>query len=134
MRALKTDAQRDLSVGGAELAGVALAAGPADEVNLLLHPIAIGGGKPALPVAVQLDLELLDQRRFASGVVHLRSARAPERSGRLARLKYFCGTFAPLWGPKSSAVDLEWWLGLACLAIGRSPATDAGFGDPFYAG
>ena len=72
VRALKEDAERDLSIGGAELAGVALAAGLVDEVNLFLHPVAVGGGKPALPVGDRLDLELLDQHRFASGALHLR--------------------------------------------------------------
>jgi dihydrofolate reductase len=72
VRALKAGAERDLNVGGAELAGEALAAGLVDEINLFLHPVAVGGGKPALPVAAQLDLTLLDVRRFDSGVVHLR--------------------------------------------------------------
>lgn len=72
VRALKEAADRDLGVGGAELAGVALAAGLVDEVNLFLHPVAVGGGKPALPVGDRLDLELLDQHHFESGVLHLR--------------------------------------------------------------
>lgn len=72
VRALAAASERDLAVGGAELAGRALAAGLVDEVNLFLHPVAVGGGKPALPLGVRLDLELLGQRRFASGVVHLR--------------------------------------------------------------
>jgi dihydrofolate reductase len=72
VRALKDDAVRDLGVGGAELAGVALAAGLVDEVNLFLHPVAVGGGKPALQVRDRLDLELLEQRRFESGALHLR--------------------------------------------------------------
>jgi dihydrofolate reductase len=72
VRELKRSAERDLGIGGAELAGVALAAGLVDEVSLYLHPVAVGGGKPALPVAARLDLELIDQRRFASGVVQLR--------------------------------------------------------------
>jgi dihydrofolate reductase len=72
VRALKAGAERDLNVGGAELAAEALAAGLVDEVNLFVHPVAVGGGKPALPVASRLDLELLAERRFASGVVHLK--------------------------------------------------------------
>jgi dihydrofolate reductase len=71
VRALKEDAERDLGIGGAELAGVALAAGVVDEVNLFLHHVVIGGGKPALPVIDRLDLELLDQGRFESCVLHL---------------------------------------------------------------
>jgi dihydrofolate reductase len=72
VRALKQGAERDLGIGGAELAGVALAAGLVDEVNLFLHPVAVGAGKPALQVNARLDIELLDQHRFASGVLHLR--------------------------------------------------------------
>ncbi|WP_432489570.1 hypothetical protein [Kineococcus sp. SYSU DK018] len=41
---------------------------------LLLHPVLVGGGKPALPRGVRLDLELLDHRRFGNGVVHVRHA------------------------------------------------------------
>jgi dihydrofolate reductase len=71
IRQLKQAADRDLTVGGAELAGQALAAGLVDEVQLLLVPASVGGGKPALPAGVRLDLELLDTRRFATGAVYL---------------------------------------------------------------
>jgi dihydrofolate reductase len=69
---LKAQSERDLSVGGPDLAGQALAAGLVDEISLFLHPIAVGAGKPALPVASALRLELQEQRRFRSGVVYLR--------------------------------------------------------------
>ena len=62
----------DLTVGGAELAGAAMRAGLVDECQLLLAPIIVGGGKRALPGNVLARLELLDERRFGSGVVHLR--------------------------------------------------------------
>ncbi|WP_236794195.1 dihydrofolate reductase family protein [Amycolatopsis sp. GM8] len=68
---LKASADRDLSIGGAELGGEALAAGLVDEVHLLLGPILVGGGKRALPDGVRLQLELMDEHRFGSGVVHL---------------------------------------------------------------
>lgn len=71
VRALKAQAARDISVGGSALAGQALAAGLVDECHLLLSPIVVGGGLPALPDGVRLELELLDQRRFSNGVVHL---------------------------------------------------------------
>ncbi|MET0827762.1 MAG: deaminase, partial [Acidimicrobiales bacterium] len=45
-----------------------------DEVRLLLNPVVVGAGKRALPDGLRLDLELLDERRFASGVVYLRYA------------------------------------------------------------
>ncbi len=71
VRALKESSAADLSIGGAELAGQALAAGLVDEVHLFLFPVVVGGGKRALPDGVKAQLELLDERRFASGVVHL---------------------------------------------------------------
>lgn len=72
IRALKTAADRDLLVGGAELAGQALRDGVVDEVHLYVAPVVVGGGKPALPPGVRLDLDLLDERRFGSGTVYLR--------------------------------------------------------------
>lgn len=71
VRALKTASGRDLSVGGATLAGEALAAGLVDECHLLLSPIVVGGGLAVLPDGVRARLELIDERRFGNGVVHL---------------------------------------------------------------
>ena len=42
-----------------------------DEIHLLLNPVIVGGGTPALPAGLRLALELQDERRFAGGVVHL---------------------------------------------------------------
>lgn len=72
VRRLKESAQADLSIGGAQLAGQALAAGLVDELRLFLGPIVVGGGKPALPSGVHTHLELVDSRRFGGGVVYLR--------------------------------------------------------------
>ena len=74
VRDLKEASRGDISVGGAELAGQALAAGLVDECHLLLVPVIVGGGRRALPDDVRAGLELLDQRRFRSGVVHLHYA------------------------------------------------------------
>jgi dihydrofolate reductase len=71
IRRLKESSARDITVGGAELAGQAIAAGLVDECHLFLGPIVVGGGKRALPDDVRAQLELLDERRFRSGVVHL---------------------------------------------------------------
>jgi dihydrofolate reductase len=69
VRALKQSADRDLLVGGAELAGQALRAGLVDEVSLFMSPVIVGGGTRALADGIRLDLQLHDQRRFGNGVV-----------------------------------------------------------------
>jgi dihydrofolate reductase len=71
IRRLKAAEERDISVGGAELAAGAIRAGLVDEYHLLLVPILVGAGTAALPRDVRLGLELLDVRRFGNGVVHL---------------------------------------------------------------
>jgi dihydrofolate reductase len=68
---LKQSSGTDIAVGGAELAGHAIGAGLVDECHLFLCPIVVGGGKRALPDDVRVRLELLDERRFRNGVVHL---------------------------------------------------------------
>jgi dihydrofolate reductase len=72
VRQLKADAEHDLTVGGADLAGQALAAGLVDELQLFAVPVLVGGGKRALPDGVRADLQLKDTRRFAGGAVYLR--------------------------------------------------------------
>ena len=72
------DLTRDLAVGGPALASQAFEAGLVDELQLFVAPIVVGGGKPALPADVRLKLELLDERRFDSGMVHLRYGTASE--------------------------------------------------------
>ncbi|WP_104086370.1 dihydrofolate reductase family protein [Arthrobacter sp. GMC3] len=74
VRQLKAEATQNLSVGGAELAGQALKAGLVDEIHLFLSPVIIGGGKRSLPDGARSPLELLDQRDFGNGVVHLHYA------------------------------------------------------------
>jgi len=74
VRGLKAAAGHDLGVGGSELAAQALGAGLVDELHLFVVPVVVGGGKRSLPDGVRLELELLDERRFGSGVVHLHYA------------------------------------------------------------
>jgi dihydrofolate reductase len=69
---LKAAAARRITIGGANLAGQALAAGLVDELRLLTVPVMLGGGKPWFPKGMSLPLRLLETRRFASGVVYLR--------------------------------------------------------------
>jgi dihydrofolate reductase len=72
VRQLKEAAAADLTVGGPDLAAQALGAGLVDECHLFLSPVVVGGGNRAFPDDVRLRLELLDERRFGNGVVHLR--------------------------------------------------------------
>jgi dihydrofolate reductase len=72
IREMKQASASDISIGGAELAGEAIAAGLVDEYHLLVVPIVVGGGKRALPENVRVQLERLDERRFEGGVVYLR--------------------------------------------------------------
>ena len=71
VRQLKAAAKRDITVGGPDLAAQAIKAGLVDEYQLFLTPNLVGGGKQSLPDNVRLELELLDERRFGSGVVYL---------------------------------------------------------------
>jgi dihydrofolate reductase len=71
VRQMKASAGRDLSVGGPGLVAQAIKAGLVDECHLFVTPVVVGGGKPSLPNDIRLELELLDERRFAGGVVHL---------------------------------------------------------------
>ncbi len=69
---IKASAQRDISVGGPTLAAEAIRAGLVDELHVIVNPIVLGGGMPSLPDGVRWELELLDERAFASGVAYLR--------------------------------------------------------------
>jgi dihydrofolate reductase len=71
VRRMKTQAERDIGVGGPDLAAQALKAGLVDELHLFVTPIVVGGGKQSLPRNFRLELELLDEHRFEDGVVHL---------------------------------------------------------------
>jgi len=72
IRTLKRESEHDINIGGAELAGVALDADLVDECHLFVNPVIVGGGKPAFRGALRRNLELLETRRFATGVVQLR--------------------------------------------------------------
>ncbi|NYG08537.1 dihydrofolate reductase [Phycicoccus badiiscoriae] len=72
LRHRKDTAAADLAIGGPTLAAEALRAGLVDEVSLYLHPISVGGGTPALPLGLRVDLDLVEQHTFGDGVVFLR--------------------------------------------------------------
>jgi dihydrofolate reductase len=71
VRQMKGKAGRDITVGGPDLAAQAIKAGLVDECHLFVTPVVVGGGKQSLPRNVRLKLDLLDERRFGNGVVHL---------------------------------------------------------------
>jgi dihydrofolate reductase len=79
IRTIKESAERDISVGGPTLAAEAFRAGLVDECHLVLAPVLVGGGTRALPDGVRAQLELLAERRFARGMVHLHYRIASER-------------------------------------------------------
>jgi dihydrofolate reductase len=72
VRRLKAQASGNLTIGGANLAASAFAAGLVDECQLYVWPMLLGGGKPGLPAGIRTSLELLDEHRFGNGVVCLR--------------------------------------------------------------
>ncbi len=71
VRRLKATAERDITVGGPHLAAQAIKHGLVDEFHVFVVPVIVGGGTRSLPGDVRLRLELLDERRFAGGMVHL---------------------------------------------------------------
>lgn len=71
VRQMKEQEERDLGIGGPELASQALAAGLVDELRLIFVPVIVGAGKPALPAGLHLALDLIEQRRFDNGTVYL---------------------------------------------------------------
>jgi dihydrofolate reductase len=71
VRRMKALSERDLAVGGPELAARAIEAGLVDEWHLFFAPIVVGGGKRSLPNNVRLKLELVDERRFGNGMMYL---------------------------------------------------------------
>ena len=70
VRALKQHG--DVSIGGPSLAAAAIRAGLVDEYQLFVTPVMVGGGTSVFPDGVRAGLDLVDQHRFASGVVYLR--------------------------------------------------------------
>jgi dihydrofolate reductase len=81
IRRLKAESAADIGVGGPGVAAPMIAAGLVDEYRMFLHPVVVGAGKPFLPPGVPLRLELLEERRFRSGVVYLRYASRDQASG-----------------------------------------------------
>jgi dihydrofolate reductase len=71
IRRMKAESEKDISIGGPTLAAVAIRAGLVDELRFFLHPTVIGGGTATLAPGISAKLELVDEQRFACGVVYL---------------------------------------------------------------
>ena len=72
VRQLKAESDRDLAVGGPDLAAQAIRAGLVDEYQLYLTPVLVGGGTRSLPRDLRIDLDLVEERWFRNGTVFLR--------------------------------------------------------------
>jgi dihydrofolate reductase len=72
VRAIKSSAASDLTIGGSTLAAHAFSAGLIDEYQLFVYPVLVGEGKPAFSGDARVQLDLLEEHRFGNGVVNLR--------------------------------------------------------------
>ncbi|HWO58580.1 MAG TPA: dihydrofolate reductase family protein [Umezawaea sp.] len=72
VRELKAESEHDLTVDGPTLAAQAIGAGLVDEYHLFITTSVVGGGKRFFPDGVRLDLDLVEERVFAGGLVYVR--------------------------------------------------------------
>ena len=72
IRNLKRESPHDITIGGADLAALALDAGLIDECDLFVHPILLGAGKPAFHATTRHTLHLIETHPFTTGVIRLR--------------------------------------------------------------
>jgi dihydrofolate reductase len=72
VRTLKEESDHDMSVDGPTLAAQAIAAGLVDEYHLFITTSVVGGGKRFFPDGVRLDLELVEERTFGTGLIYAR--------------------------------------------------------------
>ena len=72
---------KDVGIGGAGLAAVAVELGLVDELRMFRNPVVVGGGTPFLPpVTDDIALDLIETRTFGSRVVYERYRRARDES------------------------------------------------------
>ena len=70
---------KDVAIGGAGLAAVAIALGLVDELRSR-YPVVVGGGTLFLPpVTDDVPLDLIETRAFGSRVIYERYGRARDR-------------------------------------------------------
>ena len=68
---MKATAERDISVGGPDLAAQAIGAGLVDELHLFVVPVVVGGGNRALPEGVRLGARSAGRAPVRQRTVHL---------------------------------------------------------------
>lgn len=71
VRAMVDASPAPVGIGGGRLASAAARAGVLDEVHVVVAPAVVGGGTRYLDEGLRLDLDLIDERRFANGYVYL---------------------------------------------------------------
>ncbi|MFD0557387.1 dihydrofolate reductase [Stackebrandtia endophytica] len=71
VRRLKDTTDLDMTIEGPTLAVHALRAGLVDEIHQFLSPVIVGGGISFFPDDLRIDLDLIDERRFPTGMVML---------------------------------------------------------------
>jgi dihydrofolate reductase len=72
MRRMKKQKGKDIGIDGASVAQQFMREGLIDELQLLVHPVVLGAGKPLFSGLKRIDFELMGEERFASGVVMLK--------------------------------------------------------------
>ncbi|MFC7878897.1 dihydrofolate reductase family protein [Isoptericola sp. NPDC057391] len=72
VRRLKAQSDHDLTVDGPTLAAQAIRAGLVDEYHLFVTTSVVGGGTRFFPDGVRLDLDLVEERSFANGLLYAR--------------------------------------------------------------
>lgn len=68
---------KDVAIGGADLAALAIELDLVDELRMFRYPIVVGGGTPFLPSVTQaIPFDLIESRTFGSRVIFERYGRA----------------------------------------------------------
>ena len=72
-RLARGSTDKDVEIGGADLAAQAIELGLVDELRMFRNPVVVGGGTPFLPpVTDEIALGLVETRTFGSRVIYER--------------------------------------------------------------
>ncbi len=72
IRKMKRQPGKDIAVSGSKLAQQFMQHGLINEFQLMLHPVALGSGKPLFNNLERINLKLMKSKTLDSGVVDLR--------------------------------------------------------------